>query len=387
MFQVNMIAHLWDLVDEGLEGALDLLQGRIGVTGICTPVTTPPAQHIRYAPDVTPRVFQTRGGTFFQPASDLYTGTRCRPLPSEWLKGRNPLHKLADECRRRGLPLRAVVECTGIGRVATHDPHFARKNVFGDVSTSQICLVNPDVAEFLRALVVDLRTNYGPEVVELTGLDAMTPLINETSSDVGLGGRQLLALCFCESCRQAAAAHDVDVESAARSTAVRLEDVFRTGRPIPSPLLALAADDPPLSAFLGWYRDRIAGLSGKLRESSGCRLLARTRRLGPHDDLLADFGYAAGTDGVVCDYAGWDSDRLQHLLATIRGSLGVEQRLEVQVGVCPPAAVDEQALFRILSHAAELGVPSVSLDHYGRLPRERVDLLKQAVRFPRRAYV
>ena len=387
MFQTNMVGHLWDLVDEGLEGVLDLLQGRIGVTGLCTPVTSAPVRHLRYGRDVSPRVFHTRGGVFFQPDKAAYENTRCKPTPAEWLKTRNPLAKLSHLCRERKLGLRVVIECTNIGRIASGDPHFARKNVFGDVSPSQMCPANPDVAEFIRTLAADVCRNYAVDAVELTGLDAIAPLADDPDHGLGPGGRQLMALCFCESCRRSAMAAGVDVEAAARSTAVRLDTVFRTGQPIESArgeLTTLAADDPPLASFLGWYRDRIAELFGRLRNSSGVQVILHTRPMRTEDDVWIDSGYTAKADAVICDYAGWETASLERLIQRMRGTIDDGQRLEVQLPVCPPAGGQAQTLVRNLTRAAELGVASANLDHYGRLPWDHVDLVKQAVRFARR---
>ncbi|MFH0980255.1 MAG: hypothetical protein V2A79_01785, partial [Planctomycetota bacterium] len=333
MFQTHMVGHLWDLVDEGLEGVLDLLHGTLGVTGLCTPVTAGPMRSLRYAADVEPRIFRSRGGVFFQPDRALYENTRCKPILSEWLKTRNPLQKLAQSCRERGLALRAVIECTSIGRIAAHDPHFARKDVFGDLSPSQICLVNADVAEFIRASALDVCKNYALDTLELTGLDAMTPAAEDPAGEPGLGGRQLLALCFCESCKQAAAAAGVDVEAAARSTTVRLDTVFRTGQPITPPLTTIAADDPPLSAFLAWYHARITELLSTIRSLCGCRILVHTgpRHAGNDEEFTTE--YASGVDGVVCDFVGWETTALERLIARMRLTPGTAQRLEVQLPV------------------------------------------------------
>ena len=387
MFQANMVGHLWDIVDEGLEGVLDLLQGRIGVTGLCTPVTSAPVRHLRYGRDVSPRVFHTRGGVFFQPDKAAYENTRCKPTPAEWLKTRNPLAKLSELCRERKLGLRAVIECTNIGRIASGDPHFARKNVFDDASPSQMCLANPDVAEFIRALAVDAGRNYAIDAVELIGLDAMETPADDPHSGLGPGGRHLMAICFCESCKRSAMAAGVDVEAAARSTAVRLDTVFRTGQPIESArggLTTLVADDPPLASFLGWYRDRIAELCGRLRNSSGVQVISHTRPMRTEDDVGIDFGYTRDSDAVVCDYAGWETAPLECLIQRTRGALDDGRRLEVQLAVHTPAGGQAQTLVRNLTRAAELGITSANLDHYGRLPRDHVDLVKQAIRFARR---
>lgn len=383
MFYVNMVSHLWDVVDEGLESVLDLLQGQVGVTGLCTPVTSGPVRHIRFSRDVSPRIFQTRGGVFFQPDKGLYENTRCKPMLSEWLRTRNPFAKLSQLCRERELGLRAVIECANIGRIAAHDPHFARKNVFGDVS-SQLCLANADVAEFIRALAVDVCANFSLDTVELAGLDVMPSDKDDPHHDLGLGARQLLALCFCESCRQSATAAGVDIEAAARSTAVRLDTVFRTGCPLDPPLITLVADDPPLSAFLAWYNGCVTELFSRIRSSCDCRVVSHARSIREEDEAATNCGQLRGADAVVCEYTGSETAALERLIERMRGTLDDRQGLEIKLPVHPPPN-DEQALFRNLARVAELGIASANLDHYGRLPWDRVDLVKQAVRFARRS--
>ena len=64
--------------------------------------------------------------------------------------------------------------------------------------------------------------------------------------------------------------------------------------------------------------------------------------------------------------------------------LGDGRRLEVQLAVHTPAGGQAQTLVRNLTRVVELGIASANLDHYGRLPRDHVDLVKQAIRFARR---
>lgn len=384
MLGVNVLCHLWDLVDEGIDAALDVLQGRIGVGGIAVPVSAGATRHLRFMAGVSPRWFTSRGGVFFQPERGRYANTRCAPVMSDWLKGRNPLARVAEACRQRGLALRAVVECIEMGRLAERYPFAARKNVFGDLAGSQICLVNPDVAELIRALSGDVRANYGIDTIELCGLDAMWPPRPDASTEIGLGARQLMALCFCESCRQSALAAGVDVDAAARSTTVRLDKLFRTGRPIESSLAAQAADDPPLSSFLAWYRDRVGELFRSVTDRCECRIISRTRSVRQPEELGIDGVYSQGAHAVACDFAGWETEPLaaivQRATALVKPGSDVELHLRLERYF----ASEPQALVRNLTRAAELGAASANLDCYGHIPAEGVEVVKQAARFARR---
>src|SRR5690606_2405053 len=66
-FQTNLSSYLWDLVDEGIDEALDRIQGQTGVTGLAVDVHCPPVQQIRPHAGVAPRTFRTHGGAQFQP--------------------------------------------------------------------------------------------------------------------------------------------------------------------------------------------------------------------------------------------------------------------------------------------------------------------------------
>ncbi|MFH0982725.1 MAG: hypothetical protein V2A79_14470, partial [Planctomycetota bacterium] len=81
---------------------------------------------------------------------------------------------------------------------------------------------------------------------------------------------------------------------------------------------------------------------------------------------------------------GWETTALERLIARMRLTPGTAQRLEVQLPVYWPPPADDRALFRNLTRVMELGVAFANLDHYGRLPRDRIDSVRQAVRFARR---
>ena len=140
MFQSSMVAYPWDLMDEGLDAALDSLQGDIGVTGVSVWASTPPEFQLRVRP-LVPRCFRTDGGLCFQPDVPLYGDSRCRPATADWIKSRNPLAKIGAGCESRALAMRAIVSLTRIGGLAERHASVARKNVFGAPSRRFVCLI------------------------------------------------------------------------------------------------------------------------------------------------------------------------------------------------------------------------------------------------------
>jgi len=205
MIRAHLTAYPWDLIDEREEAVLDRLRGEIGVTGLSLWVASPPVRQLRVR-DVEPRIFSTRGGLFFRPSDEPYTGTRCKPLASGWHKGSDPLARIADACADRSLDLRAVVSATATGRVAQRHPEMACKNVFGAVSDTGLCLANPDVQSYLCGLVTDLSGRYQLTGVSIADFALAWP--EAWNQDLRCGvplddmARSLLGICFCESCHQ-----------------------------------------------------------------------------------------------------------------------------------------------------------------------------------------
>ena len=155
MLRVHLICHPWDLLDEGVDEVLARLHGELGVTGVCVPAVCAPLATLRTRPGVSPRIFRTRGGLFFAPGEDYYQATRCTPAVSTWLKGRNPLRRIADGCRKLGLDCRAMAACSTAGRIVARHPHAAAKTVFGDPWPDRLCPINPDAQAFLIAVCRD----------------------------------------------------------------------------------------------------------------------------------------------------------------------------------------------------------------------------------------
>ena len=208
MFQVNLWCYLWDLVDEGIDQVLDRLKGEAGATGISVATCYHSIDQLRCHPGVSPRTFRSAGGAQFQPDASSYEGTRIRPVVATWLGKRNPLAALADACQKRGLKLRGWTVCCHSSLGVARHPTCAVKDVFGDPNPTWLCPVNPDVREYLRAMVDDLTRNYAFDAIELErpSFDANphAHAHHKIGFELGDVGRWLYHLCFCESCRQAA---------------------------------------------------------------------------------------------------------------------------------------------------------------------------------------
>lgn len=396
MFQVQLICHPWDLLDEGVDEVLDRLHGELGASGVCVPVVCPPLAVLRARPGAWPRIFRTRGGLFFAPQEEYYQATRCKPVVSTWLKGRNPLRQIADGCRKHKLACRAVVATSTAGRMTARHPHAMAKTVFGDPWPDRLCLVNPEVRSFFVAVCRDLADNYSPTAIELTELHPGR--IGQPSAgfgagfDIGPGGEALLRICFCESCRQLDQTGSVDVASAARSAEVHLSGVLETGRPIDQVASQVLSDDPALCAYVQSRWRALSELVRSVHNEVGCELIVHayddpvSATAAPYP--LTDNG-APPVDAVLTPVEQPLGEHVESIARSASARAGPGTRVELQIPawtLCGGTARSPEAamLVRTLSRLAELGIASVNLDSYGQIPAAGLTGVKQAVRFARR---
>lgn len=383
MFQTYVSCHLWDLVDEGIDEVLGRLKGEAGADGVSVTVACPRVGLLRPHRGVSPRTFRSEGGLQFQPNKDAYAATRLRPVVAEWLRKTNPLAAVAEGCERLGLSLRGrIVGCHSEALASRHQ-FVAVKDVFGDLHPAWLCPSNPDVREYLRALVSDLSTLYPFAALEIEA--ASFPPAGgrnwgrETCADLGPTGEWLLGLCFCESCRQAATGEGIDAAAAARSATVLLERALATGEPVPKSVEALVASDQILGDYTAWGVRQVTGLIELLRGACRCRLVVR--RAGDRLTTGSDFAAISAHCDALLTSPLEPADEVEPVVQAAVADAGELGKVEVGVSACAPACPDSTTLVRALSTAARLGVRTAVVENYGLLPTRRLDWIKQAARY------
>ncbi len=388
MFSAYMWCYPWDLLDEGIDRALDRMQ-EVGVSGICVATLYHSIEHLRmhtaYADK--PRAYIHAAAAYFRPEPGRYANTRLRPVVAEWLKSRNPLEEFGEACSSRELSLRSWTVCCHNSTLVRKRPEVAIKNAFGDINPTWMCPINPDVGEYLRAVVEDLSNNYPFEAIELESPAFNSARHYHTHVKMGLTPGPvehfLLNLCLCESCRQAAVAGDVDVEMVARSVKAELEKWFTRAKPSGESVEDLIHRNPPLRAFIQWRAEQAAALIRRIR--STCRsdlvLYAEPDVYGSAmnlADVAKDIHQVVGT----CYTS--QTEVIDQTVRRLAGAIGGKERLSVGLMTYPPASADAPMLARHVHRVAELGVPSVHLYHYGIMPEECLTWTRQALRKPRR---
>lgn len=370
MLHVFIQAQAWDFDDGRLETELDYIQGTLGATGVTLVAGCGPQVALCARRGADLAIVRTRGGLMYTPDEAAYSATRCKPVLAEIAKGRNRLAAAAAAVRDRGLSLRVAVSALRLGRLAERYETCAFKNALDDISPTRLCPANPDVRAMVAALVADVGRVFSPDAVVLQDWDLGR--MGEATAELSLplSGIEivdlLLALCFCESCRQEAAGQELDVNAAARSARVMLLEAVERGagrgRPFHKPL----AEDDVLRAYI---QGRSAGLARATAQLAGASdipiILHRTGREIP-DPLESARPSVAG----VC----W-----RYVGPEFPDGCELEFRVDADT-VCRP-----QALVSDVAAATARGVTAITFAELGRLSPPAGEAVKQAIRYARRS--
>jgi hypothetical protein len=296
------------------------------------------------------------------------------------------LRGLGDACRKAGLSLQAWVVCCQGSALAARYPWAAGKDVFEDVLPGGLCPSNPDVREYVQAVVDDLSSNYGLEAVVLDA--ACYPAQHshahrQSGIEPGPVETLLMGLCFCESCRQEAVQAGLDIDATVRTAQVTLERWMTTGQPAPLSLDAFVAKDRLVDEYLQMRCRLVARWLSRLRASCSPGLLYHVPRepLAVGVDVRAVAEHVDASLLTLEDGPGRSATEDQERWAGLAGGMS---RLAVRVQAYPPACADAPSLVRTLTGLAELGVARAYIENYGLIPLERLAWLRQAIRAAQR---
>jgi hypothetical protein len=219
MYMKEVVASLyaWDLLDEGLDSILDVLQ-RDTLTNSTYLVALMhdekrPLTDFYYPHNPKRKVYWTEDSrAYWQPDPDTYRDLRIKPRTSDnpELQGYDWLQKLIDGSRARGMSVGAELSHTWIDKERTRSElsDIIQRDIFGNPFEGHICPNHPDIREYGIALYLDLATHYDLDFIQ-TCLVGFQPGRHQpwTASEAGEATR-LIGIttggCFCDHCRAAA---------------------------------------------------------------------------------------------------------------------------------------------------------------------------------------
>jgi len=231
MYFKEVVASLyaWDLLDEGVEHALDVLQREAGVNSTYLVALMHdekrPLTDFYYPHNPRRRVYWTEDSrAYWRPREESYAESRIKPRLSDRseLRDRDWLAILVEASRKRGMTVGAELSHTWIDKERARGELLdcVQRDIRGRPFDSQICFNHPDVRAYAKALYVDLAVNYDIDFVmtcvrgfnpgheaPVHGVDTRTgPDDAELRRLIGvtLGG------CFCRHCAAAAERRGLD---------------------------------------------------------------------------------------------------------------------------------------------------------------------------------
>ncbi|MDR7480781.1 MAG: hypothetical protein QN122_11615 [Armatimonadota bacterium] len=295
---VSLWVYAWDLVDEGIDEALDTMQRRAGATGVNV-ATVYHAGKFLHVHNPKRRVVFPRSGTlYFRPDRAWYGRLRIQPPVWPVAEEQDVWPVLRRATARRGMTLTSWTLCLHNSGIGTAYPDTAVENAFGDRIPTDLCPHHPDVRAYLVAVVADIAAHLEVDRIILESLEYM-PFRHGFHHEVigvptGPTVDFLMSLCFCPHCHAAAQAAGLDlpaIRSWVRGTLDHhFADPYGRETRLGWPELREAVDGQ-FGAFLGLRRTALTSLleevAGEVRRVSRVRL------------ALCDFGplYPNGPDG------------------------------------------------------------------------------------------
>lgn len=407
--------YAWDLADEGVDHALDVLASRAEVNsaylvGMMHKEKRP--LHARHYPHNPVRRYYLPEDSraYWKPTDDHYG--RILPLTSDrdFLAGTDWLQVLIDGARSRGMRTGCEISHTIIDAqyAREHYPDALQRDVFGNIvgtfeaveaQRSLPCLNHPDVREYIVGLFTDLATNYDVDYLQTClvmfgagrggGMHSSGPNDWRELLGVATGG------CFCRACEDKAKSEGLDwAEMIAEiGHLARLSKQIGLAELHERQLLdesnfsesSLLIENDAFMAWLQFRKRSITGLFAEVREALSkigrpIDLRYNTYMAAPERaglDFKSAFRYVDSVrESDYSDQLGTDEGVAikRAKLMKIRRALSEDQKLIAALGVRPNAT--PEILRASIKAAVDAGADGLSLGHYDGGTMERLDAVR-----------
>jgi len=383
----------WDVADEGVETALRCLAEEGGMRGISL---THVYHHVKALAPHNPKrkLFITpSGAVYFQPDKHRYK--RIQPVVDPLVESADVPRLVREAAARFGMEYHAWVVCLHSTTLGTRHPTASLENAFGDRVPHYLCPANPDVREYVTALLSDIADNLGPQSVELEFLHygGFTHATHHEHIGVPLDDyvTYLLGLCFCASCL--AHAQEVGVDgSEVRAWARAQVTAFFAGDDPPSTrslsdlLLETALTLPAVRGYLDMRRECVMSLWRECKQAlHGKVRFTPIANMGSEPDALYGIDMVQALDHGICDevldlngyhLAGPPLARATHDFQRL-----VAGRVPIRAGLrlLPPQVVTSADVAGRVQVLRSLGIERFNFYNYGLMRLANLRAAKEAL--------
>jgi hypothetical protein len=288
MYWREVVASLyaWDLLDEGLDHILDVLESETLTNSTYLVALMHdekrPLTDFYYPHNPRRKVYWTEDSrAYWAPHSDAYQDSRIKPRTTgnAELQGHDWLQELIAGARRHGITAGAELSHTWVDKERTRGElaDCVQQDIYGQPFDQQICFNNPDVRAYGLALYVDLATHYDLDFIQ-TCVRGFNPgrrqlWTSSNSPELQRLTGTVLGGCFCRHCQAAAEKRGIDWDAMVSRLRWLADgyDRYNHKQAFEMNLLwhssttstALLAEVPELYAFL---RFRVDSLTGFFRD-------------------------------------------------------------------------------------------------------------------------
>lgn len=225
MYWKEVVASLyaWDLLDEGLDNILDVLQeqARVNSTYLVALMHDEkrPLTDFYYPHNPKRTVFWTEDSrAYWSVSPEAYQQSRIKPLKSDYdaLKDVDWLQELIDGSRSRGMSVGAELSHTWVDKARMQGEYadIVQRDIYGKPFKIRMCPNNPDVQAYGRALYIDLATQYDIDFIQTCFVGFHAGRSNAWAGSQDDEVIRLVSLatggCFCDHCKRAAQASGLD---------------------------------------------------------------------------------------------------------------------------------------------------------------------------------
>lgn len=395
--QAGVYAYPWDLLDEGVETALERIAG-LGLEAVNVAATYHSGKFLSPRSRRRRIYFPEGGVVYFKPSEGRFKDLPIQPVVSELVNVADLLDSLVQPCKKLNLQLISWVVGTHNTRLGLRHPTFTARNAYGDSYIYALCPSHEAVREYVKAIVEDLVDQYAVDAIEVESIGYMGFYHGYHhefySVSLGLYEQCLLALCFCSGCERLGREAGLDV--ARLKSEVRAAIDGKLNEPVDhqrltadstAELLDFLLSQEALSAYIRKRGDVITGFITELTQSvhrKGLKLYC----LGPVFARPRALGWVEGLDvraiGRVVDrfevalYFEDYGQRAAEAFSLARLQLACEVGAAINVG--HPYSRSYEDLLATVQLVKRAGFCSVGFYNYGTLPEYRLGWIRDAVR-------